>query len=580
MKKYSRYIDYLKPCFWYLAGGIGFGILYGASSGFGMPFIIDKVLRRIFYEQGGENEYSLFYVIGIAALIPAVFLLRALTGFFSGYFMSYAALDVLKRLREDLFAKIQTYPVAFFDKFTTGDVMVRLSGDTSSVQVVLLNFASEIFRQPLQVAGALGFLFWISISKGEVAFLFVFAVAVPFCILPVQIIRRNLKSRSKENQKELSNMAQLINENLGAVHEVRVFGLQERENKRFEKSNSLLKKCGLKIAKYELIQQPSLELLAATLVAVTFVYAYFAKIDFSTFAAIGVALYFTRDPIKRVVRLVSDFIKVGPMFERLNEVLDYKTSVPEPEDPVDIGSIRGDIDFENVNFAYGEKSVLGGVNVRIPAGTSCALVGESGAGKSTFAKLAMRLYDPMSGDVKVDGVSLKKIATERYYENIGSVPQYPVLFNDTVFNNIALARPGASADEVYAAARAAYADEFIKELENGYDTMVGERGDRLSGGQKQRIAIARVFLKNPPLVFLDEATSALDSTSESFIQKALDNLMRDKTVIIIAHRFSTIRNVDKILVFQDGAVVGFGSHSELMEKCPHYKKLYEASERA
>jgi subfamily B ATP-binding cassette protein MsbA len=201
-------------------------------------------------------------------------------------------------------------------------------------------------------------------------------------------------------------------------------------------------------------------------------------------------------------------------------------------------------------------------------------VGESGAGKSTFAKLAMRLYDPVSGVVKVDGIPLHDIASRDYAANIGSVPQYPVLFNDTVYNNILMARPDATEDEVYEAAKSAYAHDFINSLDNGYETIVGERGDKISGGQKQRIAIARVFLKNPPIIVLDEATSALDANSEAFIQKALDKLMSDRTVFIIAHRFSTIRNVKKIIVFEKGSIIDYGTHEELMERCPYYKHLY------
>ena len=330
----------------------------------------------------------------------------------------------------------------------------------------------------------------------------------------------------------------------------------------------------LKITKYELLQQPLMEVLAATMVSVTFVYAYQAKIDFSTFAAIGLALYFTIDPIKRIIRMATDFIKITPSFDRLNEILDYVSTVPEAKNPVHVDFLRGKVDFENVNFAYADKPVLRDATIKIPAGTSCALVGESGAGKSTFAKLVMRFYDPNSGSIFIDGINLKDLSLFDLRKNLGSVPQYPVLFNDTIYNNILLAKPDASEAEVYAAAKAAYAHEFILELENGYNTIVGERGDRLSGGQKQRIAIARVFLKNPSIIVLDEATSALDVKSEAYIQKAIDELMQNRTMFIIAHRFSTIRNVQKIIVFKEGNIIDFGSHSELYSRCAHYAELY------
>ena len=574
MKRYSKFLTYLKPKIWYLVGALAAGLLFGASSGFGMPVIFDKVLKRIFLPEPGVT-YSLWYVFGIAMLIPMIFIIRAVTGYLSGYLMSYVSLDVLRRIKQDLFSRVQDYPLSFFDKHTTGDLFVRLTTDTQLVQNILLSFASEMVRQPVQVIGALAFLGYMCITKGEIVFLLVFIAAVPFCIIPVQMMRRNLKRCAKLSAESLGAIAQHFNENLAAAHEVRVFNLQEGQKKKFWDMNINFQRLILKITQYELLQQPLMEVLAATMVSVTFVYAYKVKIDFSTFAAIGLALYFTIDPIKRIIRMVTDFIKITPSFDRLNEVLDYVSTVPEPKDPVKIGALRGEIEFKNVNFAYDDKTVLHDVNIKIPAGTSCALVGESGAGKSTFAKLVMRFYDPTTGSITIDGVDLKKMRSYDLRKNLGSVPQYPVLFNDTIYNNILLARPDATEAEVYAAARAAFAHDFIEELENGYQTRVGERGDRLSGGQKQRIAIARVFLKDPPIIVLDEATSALDVNSEAFIQRAIDKLMHERTMFIIAHRFSTIRNVQKIIVFKEGRIIAFGTHDELYKECPYYKSLYD-----
>ena len=574
MKKYSRYIKYVKPRVWYLVLALFLGLLFGVSSGFGMPAIFKYVLKEIFNPSDGTT-YTLWHVFGVAMFIPFIFLVRAITGYFSGYLMSFVSLDVLRSIKYDLFSSVQDYPLSFFDKHTTGDLFVRLTSDTALVQTILLSFASEMLRQPVQVIGALSFLVYMCLTQGEVVFLLVFIAAVPFCIIPVQLVRKNFKRYAKMSQESTGDIAQQFNENLAASHEVRIFNLQNSQKEKFNKTNIKVQNLMLKIAKFELMQQPMMEFLAATMVSITFVYAYKAKIGFETFAAIGMALYFTIDPIKRIVRMVTDFIKITPSFERLNEVLDYVSTVPEPENPVKVGALRGEIKFDNVNFAYADKPVLHNATITIPAGTSCALVGASGAGKSTFAKLAMRFYDPTSGSVSIDGINLKDMSSFDLRKNLGSVPQYPVLFNDTVYNNIALAKPDATKEEVYEAAKAAYAHDFIMELENGYDTCVGERGDRLSGGQKQRIAIARVFLKNPPILVLDEATSALDVNSEAFIQKAIDNLMQSRTMFIIAHRFSTIRNVQKIIVFDEGNIVGFGSHDELYKTCPTYKALYD-----
>lgn len=574
MKKLLRFTVYIKPCIPQLAAAIIFGALFGLCSGFGMPVIFDKVLRKIFMEKGGE-EQTFWYIVGIAMLLPTIFALRAIFGYLSGYLMTYTSLEVLRRLKQDIFQKIQGYPIAFFEKFTSGDLLTRITSDTVSVQTVLLSFSSEIFRQPLQVVGALGFLLYLCYTKGQVVFLLIFLAAVPFCILPVQMIRKNMKRFAGKAQVRLSDMAQLFGENLDAAHEVRVFSLQKPQIEKFDGMNKEVKWYSLKMAKYELMQQPFMEFLAASMVSVTFVYAYFGDIDFPTFSAIGIALYFTIDPLKRVIRMCTDFVKIMPLIERIRDVLDYETTVPEPLNPVKIGRVKGMLTFSNVDFAYNNKTVLKNVNIEIPAGTSCALVGASGAGKSTFARLAMRLYDPVSGSIKIDGVNLRDISSKDFMENLGSVPQYPVLFNDTVYNNILLAKPDAAKEEIVKAAKMAYAHEFIEGLDEGYDTVVGERGDRLSGGQKQRIALARVFLKNPPFIVLDEATSALDVNSEAFIQKAVDSLMKDRTMLIIAHRFSTIRNVRKIIVFHEGEIIDFGSHDELIGRCAEYRRLYE-----
>ncbi len=571
LKKLFRFRAYVKPVWVSLIIAVVCGTIFGASSGL-MPAIFKYVLEGVFKNQG---DYGIWYVVGIAAALPIIFAIRAISGYASGYLMVYCSLEVLRRIKIDLFRHIQTYPVAFFDKYTTGDLLTRLTSDTATLQTRLLVFAVEIFRQPMQSIGAIGYLVYLCAKSGEVMILLVVLMAVPVFILPMMFIRKSLKRYSGKAQVELSKMTQHVNENLDAVHEVKVFSLQENQNKTFYDQNNIYKKFYLKVEKYDLLQQPIMEVVAAILVAATFVYSYCTHIDLPTFSSIGIALYLIIDPIKRVIKMSNDFIKTMPLVERISEILDYKSEVPEPENPVKLENVKGRVTFENVTFAYKDKIVLRDATIDIPAGTSCALVGESGAGKSTFAKLAMRLYDPVEGKILLDGINLRDIASLDFFKNLGSVPQYPVLFNDTVYNNIAIVKEGATPEEVYAAAKAAYADDFIKELENGYDTVVGERGDRISGGQKQRIAIARVFLKNPPIIVLDEATSALDVNSEAFIQQAIDTLMQTRTMFIIAHRFSTIKNVQKIIVFKEGEIIDFGTHSELIERCEHYKSLYE-----
>jgi len=573
MKELTRYFAYLKGRYLTLAAALLCAIIFGASSGLGIPLIIQYVFRFFFNPPEGV-VIKTWHIVAVAALLPAVFLMRAVFGFLNGYLMSVCALDVLRKIKGDIFAKVQDYPLAFFDRHTTGDLYVRLSNDTGTIQAILIRCAAELIQYPLQIIGAMGALAYMCMKNSDVAFLLVFFLLAPVMVLPVQLMRRRLKKYARQTQEKLGTLSQLFAENLDATHEVRMFNLQKRENERFDGTNRLFQRIVLKLTKYELTQQPMMEVVASVMISVVFLYAFYNKIPFDTFAALAAALYFTADPIKRGMRLVSDLYKTMPLVHRVNEILDYNSPVPEPENPAAVARLHGQVTFDNVSFAYGEKVVLKNASIQIPAGTSCALVGESGAGKSTFVKLLMRFYDPTQGAVRIDGIALKDMSTHDLRKNLGSVPQYPVLFNDTVFNNIALAKEGATAEEVYTAAKRAYAHDFILELENGYETMVGERGDRLSGGQKQRIALARVFLKDAPILILDEATSALDSNSERAIQLALDALMGERTAFIIAHRFSTIRNVKQIIIFKDGEILDFGSHDELMERCAHYGELY------
>ncbi len=572
-KDFTRYLHYLKGHYATLLLALVCALIFGASSGLGIPVIVKEVLPIIFTPPEGVS-YTMWQIAGIAALIPAIFIVRGVFGFLSAYLIGFCASDMLRRMKNDIFAKVQEYPLAFFDEHTTGDLYVRLSNDTTVIQNVVLKSISECLREPVQMMGAAGFLGYTIYNIGNPMFLLVLVVFAPLMIMPVQLMRRRLKRYARENQVSLGEISQRFSENLDAAHEVRVFNLQQREIGRFNAQNSHYRKILLKLIKYEQTQQPLMEIVTALMIGAVFFYAYSSKISFPTFAAVGIALYFLFDPLKRFMRVMSDFYKTTPLFHRINEILDYESPVPEPENPAEVGRLTGNVRFDGVDFAYNEKIVLKDATIDIPAGTSCALVGESGAGKSTFAKLVMRFYDPVAGRVSIDGIDLRDMRTFDLRKNLGSVPQYPVLFNDTIFNNIAMAKEDATPEEVYEAARRAYAHELIGQLENGYDTMVGERGDRLSGGQKQRIALARVFLKDAPILILDEATSALDSNSETFIQKALDELMGSRTCFIIAHRFSTIRNVKKIIVFEKGKIIDFGAHDELMGHCPYYKGLY------
>jgi subfamily B ATP-binding cassette protein MsbA len=313
-------------------------------------------------------------------------------------------------------------------------------------------------------------------------------------------------------------------------------------------------------------------------VSATLVYAYYARIEWNTFLSIVFALFISYEPVKKLGAVNNDLKRGLSALDRLEEVLNAPLEIADPAQPVPVGRVRGDLAFEGVSFTYGRAGdgpALQGVSARIPAGTVCALVGPSGAGKTTFANLVPRFYEVDTGAVTIDGLDIRTMRLADLRHNIALVSQDPVLFNDTIYHNLLLGRPDATREEVLAAAADAHADEFIRTMPQGYDTIVGERGTLLSGGQKQRLAVARAFLRNAPILILDEATSALDSESEAAIQAALKKLVVGKTVLIIAHRFSTIRNASLIIVFDRGEIVASGDHATLYAANPLYRSLYD-----
>src|SRR5690606_20923251 len=365
-------------------------------------------------------------------------------------------------------------------------------------------------------------------------------------------------------------------ENLAAAREVRAFGLEEREERRFGAVTQALVRSQMKIVKYAQALTPAIEVISAAGIALTMVFAFEPGLSLATFLAVVTALYLAYDPIKKLGNLNNELKRGAAALERLEVVLHEPITIADPAEPVVIDRLRGDVAFEDVSFAYRDgETVLRDVSVNVPAGSVCALVGPSGAGKSTFANLIPRFFDVTSGRVALDGHDVRAMRVTDVRRQVAIVSQEPVLFNDTILENLRLGRPNATLQEIEQATRDASAFDFIQELPNGLDTVVGERGAQRSGGQRQRIALARAFLRQAPILILDEATSALDSESEAAIQQALRRLMAGRTVFIIAHRFSTIRDASMILVFDLGRIVAQGTHAELYGHSSLYRNLYD-----
>lgn len=573
VKLFRAYFSYLKPVLPQFGLGLLAGVIFGISSGFGIPYMIHKVFPVIF----GENAAALttWQLVGWAAFIPVVMTIRGLSGFLNTYMVGLCGVRVLESIRMDIFRKFQVLPVAYIDRMSSGELLSRCQSDTQTVQAALTVVANDLVKQPLALLGALGALVYLSIQHEQVVFLLLSLAIIPLCIFPVLVVGKNMLKRSRQTQAQLGDVTGFLSQNLRATREVRAYNQEAEQERRFQALINRLFRVQLKSLKYAKGLPPAIEIISAIGVAVAFVYSYRAGVTWAAFFPLIGALYLTYEPIKKIGNAFGHLQKGRGAMERLDEVLNEPVTLTDPAQPNDVGRLSGQIRFENVSFSYGDQPVLSGIDIDIPAGKVFALVGPSGAGKTTFSNLIPRFYDVSSGRVLVDGIDVRELRQADLRAHIALVSQHPFLFNDTVYNNILTGRRDASREEVIAAARHAHAEGFIESLPNGYETVVGEDAFSLSGGQRQRLALARAFLKDAPILILDEATSALDSESERQIQEALADLMLNKTVIIIAHRFSTILHADCILVFESGRITARGTHQELYEGNALYRALYD-----
>jgi subfamily B ATP-binding cassette protein MsbA len=620
VKRFLPYLRYLKGRRVALALALLCGAVSGLVYGYGLPKVINEVFPKIFTDDTGQPAAAALLkpstqptpgttalaiaptqaeqlaakdriraartlspreIIGYALLIPLIFLLRAASGFLNNYLMSYCGIGVLEALRVELYRRLQHLPLSYFGRNRTGDLLSRLTSDTQVVQQTITSSASDLVIQPLTLLGAIYFLAVTSLKNDGVGLFLASLAVVPVCVFPVRFIGKKLLRRAEENQRLLGDISDLANQNFSAAREVRAFGLEEREIGIFQATTRRLFRIQLKVVKYSQVLSPSIEVIASLGIAFSLYYAYYAGLTLSVFVSILGALFVCYEPMKKLGGLHGQLTKGAASLNRIEEILHAPVTIADPAAPVAVTRLRGELTFDRVTFAYrADAPVLRDVSVSIPAGTICALVGPSGAGKSTFANLVPRFYDATGGTVSIDGIDTRTLRLADLRRAIAVVSQDPVLFNDTIFNNLLIARPEASVAEVEAAARAAFAHDFVTGFPEGYATVVGERGARLSGGQKQRLALARAFLRNAPVLILDEATSALDSESEAAIQLALKQLVVGKTVLIIAHRFSTIRDATKILVFDQGQIVADGTHAELHTGNALYRSLYDRQQGA
>jgi ABC-type multidrug transport system fused ATPase/permease subunit len=483
---------------------------------------------------------------------------------------------VLRRIRDDIFTKTLFLPIGFFTEERKGDLISRMTNDINEVELSIMATLEVVFREPFAILITLGYM--VSISPKLTMFLLVF---LPISGLIIGRIGKSLKKSSNVAQELLASMLGVIDETLVGIRVVKAFGAEKHQHLRFMHINNNLFRTKNRIAARREMASPFSETLGVITISVVLWYG--GQLIFSNQSQLKAEEFliyivlFTQiiNPFKNLSTSFFNIQKGSAALERIEQLLKVENTITEVSQPKSIQSFEQAIEFKNVHFNYGERKILDAIDLKIEKGKTVALVGASGAGKSTLADLVPRFHDVSSGEILIDGVNVKDLKLYDLRKLMGVVSQEPILFNDSIYNNITLGTGGANKERVEDAAKIAHAHNFIINKPEGYETTVGDRGSKLSGGERQRITIARAVLKNPPILILDEATSSLDTESERIVQEAINSLMKNRTCIVIAHRLSTVQHADEIVVLEKGKIIQRGTHSSLMNEGGAYKRLVE-----
>ena len=516
------------------------------------------------------SDDVLIFMVGI---IIATFLLKNIFNYLSMFFITYLRNGVVKDIRNDIYKSIIKLSLTFYSEKKRGDIVARISSDVQELDNSFLSIFELIVKDPLMVIFTLISMFLISPKLS----LFV-VIFIPLCGFVISIVGKSLRRKSLKVQKEQGQFISLVDETLSGMKILKIFNAENKFLEKFTKSTERFYKFSNSVLNRKNLASPLSEFLGISSIAGVLWFGGIMvlkenSLDASAFIVYLGLAYNILTPAKSLSRATYKVKKASAAAERIFHVIDNKSIVKEDKNAIDLNSFKNNIEIKDIIFSYEEESVINKLNLIIPKGKNIALVGQSGSGKSTLANLICRFYDVNSGSITIDGYNLKKLKKESLRNLIGLVTQDSILFNDSIKNNLLIAKPDASEKEIIECLKIANAWEFVKKLPKGIETNIGDSGNKLSGGQQQRISIARAVLKNPPILVLDEATSSLDSESEKLVQIALDNLMENKTSIVIAHRLSTIQNADKIIVLEKGKIIEVGIHKDLMKKDGVYSNL-------